>query len=65
MTDKSRLANPNAVINTKVLADITKEPKISDGTKLNIRAGNKKLVHVLALVEKHARKLREEEDFAP
>ncbi|RHZ63841.1 hypothetical protein Glove_327g30 [Diversispora epigaea] len=69
MTDKSRLDNPNAVINTKVLSDITKEPKICvtyrDGTKLDIRSGNKNIDHVLTLVNRHSRKLREEEDFAP
>ncbi|CAG8521891.1 19547_t:CDS:2 [Dentiscutata erythropus] len=67
MTDKARLANPNAIIKTVILSDLEKEPKInitySDGKKVHIRAGDKTIEHVLTIVNKHMRKLQEDEDF--
>ncbi|RIB30817.1 hypothetical protein C2G38_2151570 [Gigaspora rosea] len=68
MTDKARLANPNAIINTVILSDVKKDPRInitySDGKKIHIRAGDKTIEHVLTIVNKHLRKLQDDEDFA-
>ncbi|CAG8440334.1 7642_t:CDS:2 [Funneliformis caledonium] len=68
MTDKARLANPGATINTTVLSDPNQDPTINiiyrDGKKLTLRPGNKNIDEVLYVVNKHLRRLKEEEDFA-
>ncbi|CAI2161667.1 14030_t:CDS:2 [Funneliformis geosporum] len=68
MTDKARLANPSATINTTVLSDPNQNPTINiiyrDGKKLTLRPGNKNIDEVLYVVNKHLRRLKEEEDFA-
>ncbi|CAI2163721.1 17503_t:CDS:2 [Funneliformis geosporum] len=47
MTDKARLANPSATINTTVLSDPNQNPTINiiyrDGKKLTLRPGNKNI----------------------
>ncbi|GBB90046.1 hypothetical protein RclHR1_16910004 [Rhizophagus clarus] len=68
MTDKARLANPNAIINTTVLSDPKEDSAISiiyrDGKKLYIRPGNKNIDEVLNIVNKYLRRLKEDDDFA-
>jgi len=68
MTDKARLVNPNAIINTTVLSHPNEDPTIDiiyrDGKKLHLRSGNKSVDDVLYIVNKHLRKLKEEEDFS-
>ncbi|CAG8812306.1 19176_t:CDS:2 [Cetraspora pellucida] len=61
MTDKARLANPNAIINTKYN---NAHLFLGDGKKVHIRTGNKTIEHVLTIVNKHTRKLQEDEEFA-
>jgi len=68
MTDKARLANPGAIINTTVLSDLNEDPAINiiyrDGKKLYLRPGNKNIDEVLYIVNKYLRRLKDEEDFA-
>ncbi|CAG8568630.1 7339_t:CDS:2, partial [Gigaspora margarita] len=52
MTDKARLANPNAIINTVILSDNFNDLNLllGDGKKVHIRTGDKTIEHIRELL---------------
>ncbi|CAG8564267.1 8615_t:CDS:2 [Paraglomus brasilianum] len=67
MTDNGRKANPNAKINTILSPNPKDKPNINitfrDGKTMDFDASTMKINELLRPVEKHIRKLREQEDI--
>ncbi|RUP46008.1 hypothetical protein BC936DRAFT_147463 [Jimgerdemannia flammicorona] len=66
MTDKARIANPALKVSTTILSDVDAKPSINvtyrDGKKLEVQAGEMNIDSVIMIVNKHAKKLQEEQD---
>ncbi|RUS20987.1 hypothetical protein BC937DRAFT_93893 [Endogone sp. FLAS-F59071] len=66
LTDEVKIDNPALKVSTSVMSDFNAIPSIHvtyrDGKKLDIHPGDMKVNDVLTLVNKHAKKLQEEQD---